>query len=923
MRNWKNEEFIPIRELQQVLEEGIIKQTLQERNVEPYRRAEAVQSVLCGGSRTFGILCIISREIRVVEFVRQDGFLRTNLDSRLPYEEHELKRIIPDDYREFYDTQWAFSAPIFGSNLQHRILHDKCILPFQEIEEKGEGGFGVVSKVSLPGKHQAIWSSDKEKVIIIRKEIKTINVTKDESNHEQHILSLLQLLSHSNIVQFHTAFSIGGRSSLLFEIADYDLATFFQKDRPLQFTDDILLHQLFGLASGIEQIHNYFSEEYNLRMIGCHYDLTPKNILIKEDRLLLSDFGLSRLKPEAKGSDSIFKGGIGDYLAPECQNLEGDFVKHRIRRPSDIWSFGCILAEIATFLVLGPSGVEQFATKREIKFGGFLTLHTFHQGDRPHEKVLDWLNDLLRSATASDYMKELLNLVQDMIEFEVGKRPDARKVTARLFLLAETTKLRSIIKKFRSVLAKDDYNLMIQYERLMIWARQVGLEKDSQKENLSWLLELDAWVHFDKIKSMLHEIHRDLSLLEEQTKEEPSGPPSGLHCKALRTCIDRLWDTQSQSTILIMYAELENLILREVEFEELPSTAENVPGYRRLQSLIAVRQALTSLDNFIAEGENYYVDSSKLNYLADFRGRDLGYVEEPGYGKQYTFTEFLEYQDAWIDRFNLLVKRVNASVTVLKRIESLRSLPVLKCLHFCHFPDRQAFGLVYQIPKEFSLTSNGAEVQPPLTLADMIQNTLSRPKRPLLNRVFALAHKLVEAILTYHKAGRLHKSISSFNVLFFPRTLNTPGDVITEPYIVGFNYSRESDENAFTVGPTQDIELADYQHPGYRAWNSKTRFKAEFDYYSIGIVLLEVGRWKLLRYMTRKKETLSPEQLTDYLLSEEVPHLGSYMGQIYRDVVMACLDGRVGSPSKTVGASWENFERMVVGPLAKCLALNP
>ena len=166
MRNWKNEEFIPLRELQQVLEEGIIKQTLQECNVEPYRQAEAVQSVLCGGSRTFGILCIISREIRIVEFVRQDGFLRTNLDSRLPYEEHELERIIPDDYREFYDTQWAFSAPIFGSNLQHRILHDKCILPFQEIEEKGEGGFGVVSKVSLPGKHQAILSSDKEKVSV-------------------------------------------------------------------------------------------------------------------------------------------------------------------------------------------------------------------------------------------------------------------------------------------------------------------------------------------------------------------------------------------------------------------------------------------------------------------------------------------------------------------------------------------------------------------------------------------------------------------------------------------------------------------------------------------------------------------------------------------------------------------------------------
>lgn len=167
IRNWKNEKFVPVRQLKLVLEEEIIKQTLQECHVEPYSQAEATQSALHGGSRTFGILCIISREARIVEFVRQDGFLPANLDSRLPYEEHELKRIIPDDYREFYDVQWGFSAPIFGSNLQHRVLHDKCLLPFQKVEKKGEGGFGIVSEVSLPAKHQAIFSSDNENVGVL------------------------------------------------------------------------------------------------------------------------------------------------------------------------------------------------------------------------------------------------------------------------------------------------------------------------------------------------------------------------------------------------------------------------------------------------------------------------------------------------------------------------------------------------------------------------------------------------------------------------------------------------------------------------------------------------------------------------------------------------------------------------------------
>lgn len=90
--------------------------------------------------------------------------------------------------------------------------------------------------------------------------------------------------------------------------------------------------------------------------------------------MILADFGLSQLKLMTRGSRSTFKGGTSDYLAPECQDLEGDLSKDSIGRWSDIWSFGCVLADVATYLELGHAGVEEFSPKRKFKFGGYLTM---------------------------------------------------------------------------------------------------------------------------------------------------------------------------------------------------------------------------------------------------------------------------------------------------------------------------------------------------------------------------------------------------------------------------------------------------------------------------------------------------------------------------------------------------------------------
>ena len=155
---------------------------------------------------------------------------------------------------------------------------------------------------------------------------------------------MLRCLNHPNIIQFYTSYTLDRTPYFMFAAADYTIKTLMSMTRPVAFsTDEAIVKALYGLSSGIAHVHNYFHEEYDLSMVGCHYDLKPDNVLVKKDQFILADFGLSRLKLEVEGSRSNFQGGASDYLAPECQNLGTDLAKNPIVRASDIWSFGCIL----------------------------------------------------------------------------------------------------------------------------------------------------------------------------------------------------------------------------------------------------------------------------------------------------------------------------------------------------------------------------------------------------------------------------------------------------------------------------------------------------------------------------------------------------------------------------------------------------
>jgi hypothetical protein len=156
------------------------------------------------------------------------------------------------------------------------------------------------------------------------------------------------------------------------------------------------------------------------------------------------------------------------------------------------------------------------------------------------------------------------------------------------------------------------------------------------------------------------------------------------------------------------------------------------------------------------------------------------------------------------------VGRVSGLVCKLSGLKASGSFPVLKCEGFCHIPEGQAFQLIFSVPDE---VQENLEL---VTLVDIIKKTGAQNMRLALDKVFLLARILTNTIFTFHQAGWYNKSIASGNILFFSRYPNHPTESVTSQYLTGFNYSRQDDQGAFTVGPSPDPKAEDYQNPDYQ-----------------------------------------------------------------------------------------------------------
>lgn len=944
--NWEKKPFIPYSHLQGHIREPLVRavteECIQDGLIEEYHRDEMIQAVLFDGLRIFGILSLLGKEMLLPSFARADKFINKSLDAKLPYEEIDLRAIVGDVYRQFYDLQWQFLAPIFERNSILRDLNKESTLPFLSMQKMAEGGFSNVYRLKLLGSHQRLVDgnptevssalshfaifADHLQISLIRKELKISSSMKEDFENEFHVLSLLRVLKHPNIIRFYTAYSIENVPNLLFESAECDLKHFLYSESSCAFSQQDMLDALWGLASGLHEVHRYSWRDRNMNLVGCHYDLHPGNILVKDKSFLLSDFGLTRLKDEFRGSRSTFKGGVRDYYAPECQDWSDTFEADEIGRPSDIWSLGCIIAEILTFMQLGSTGVKEFAKKRGMR-SPYGMMFTFHHGGEPNPEVLTWLGELEVHHSANEFTLGLGALVRDMLTVQQSQRPLIHQVTARLFSLSQRLRYQTISADHAKSTSQASFGLKVEFERLSIWASEVGLDiLDVHSKGSSDLGEPQAYMHFRETQSLLQDIHDEII---SNLKDDHPNINKTQHF-TLRATVDKLWSNLSREQNSRMHRKLETAILQYEEIKDANVDSRELATYPRPQLLVGIKQALQALGQYRNQpnSSKYYIDQVHLTEQKHWNDKILARSNLPSKRPSYVLVEFMRYEDNWVSRSQELVARVANLVSLWHQPQMVETFPFLRCCGFTHFPSHQAYGLVFELPTvtDLPVELNTAGIPTPITLADVIERTQNRLKRPALEEIFMLAYQLASALASFHKALWLHKGISAYNVIFFPRSAEEPGDSLTSARLVGFSHSRENAEAAVTFGPSEDDALKIYRHPNYRRDSHSGGFREEYDYYSLGLVLLELGRWKLVKKMIKSNrlETASPEALREHLIRTEVAQLGSLMGSYYRDAVKACLEiSPRGGTDPDPAQVWDEFEARVVGPLAKCIALYP
>ena len=705
-----------------------------------------------------------------------------------------------------------------------------------------------------------------------------------------------------------------------------------QAARPARLSEDFDIYRaLSELSSAIDVLHNYTAKSIDLTLIGVHHDLKPQNVLVHDSTFVLADFGLTKFKSADQTSKSLFKVGGGHYLAPECEDYEEGFKKNAVSRPSDIWSFGCILAEMATYMFHGADGVTAFRAARKVKIAGFTT-YTFHAGlNTPNPGVVEWLDKLEKNFQEI----RIVDLIKEMLEVNPSLRPHSYDVTITLRFFAVKAYARHLQTQFDTLSVKYvSHELEAQqrlfeawYETLSQWAAlwaEDNAEFNVDKDEFESVLDTASQAMIGR----LEEIRKEMELIALRYRKATS--PLFQNLRHLNEELIELLPTklrrQTYSHFELWMMQQVNATLN-IEHQDLGNS--NSTHSRKLTMLATMRR----MNRMTLESSNnqklvYHLASNAVQIMKRFEDHMLGVLREsPGAPAQLVLVEQVHYDTYWEGAVSEeMLTRMAAIAELLRKLSKPGNLPILPCQGFYHMPERFSFGFVFECPPAyyFSGCASGAASTHVYSLADIIDKTRLTQNRPSLDDRFYLAQLLASTLLDFHKAGWLHKSISSYNVISFSTMGSSAAELLRRPYLIGFNRSRQDLATAFTEGPNAADKSLEYMHPRYI--EDKCRFRRGFDYYSLGLVLLEIGLWHSLSVMLFRLDIFPPkmsEKVLKEFLIKFVPTLNHTMGVDYCGAVHECLswdttvDDAAMTEEERAGLLFK-FERLVVEQIRRC-----
>lgn len=315
--------------------------------------------------------------------------------DELPADRPRLQRLLGignvPDINSFIDTQPCFCPIVLLEGKDVQVSEGKKQrLPyvFDEIRI-GEGNYGDVYRVVVAIGHMMNKESmaNTKPMPIARKDFKKSHDFQREYENMKQILYTPR--KSENILETFGSLQLGANTfSLFMPLAKCDLKAWMQDNVPpdLESGKADILKCASGLADGLEFLHSDIRDHNRNHMICYHMDLKPANILVfpddrEHDKLIwkISDFGMSRVKvprqhanaddrdisalfqrrEEMTTSGTANRRFDGSYLAPEST-----ISMRSMNEKSDIWSLGCVISVVLTYLYGGQDGIVNYSEAR-------------------------------------------------------------------------------------------------------------------------------------------------------------------------------------------------------------------------------------------------------------------------------------------------------------------------------------------------------------------------------------------------------------------------------------------------------------------------------------------------------------------------------------------------------------------------------
>ncbi|XP_023688144.2 dual specificity tyrosine-phosphorylation-regulated kinase 3 isoform X1 [Paramormyrops kingsleyae] len=225
------------------------------------------------------------------------------------------------------------------------VPHDHLAYRYEFLKVIGKGSFGQVAKVYDHKLHQHL----------------ALKMVRNEKRFHRQAAEEIRILEHlkkhdktgsMNVVHMLENFTFRNHICMTFELLSMNLYELIKRNKFQGFSLPLVRKFAHSILQCLEALHRH-------KIIHC--DLKPENILLKQQ-------GRSGIKVIDFGSSCFDHQRVYTYIQSRFYRAPEVILGSHYGMPIDMWSFGCILAELLTGYPLFPGEDEgdQLACMMEI-----------------------------------------------------------------------------------------------------------------------------------------------------------------------------------------------------------------------------------------------------------------------------------------------------------------------------------------------------------------------------------------------------------------------------------------------------------------------------------------------------------------------------------------------------------------------------